>query len=61
MQKVVVYMSSGLYSVLKDYNYEMETEINDFIIDAIVEKLNNENEIFDADINENGFIIDDND
>ena len=54
-------MSSGLYSVLKDYNYEMETEINDFIIDAIVEKLNNENEIFDADINENGFIIDDND
>ena len=61
MKKLVVYMSDGLYSVLKDYNYEMETEINDFIIDAIVEKLNNENEIFDADINENGFIIDDND
>ena len=61
MRKLVVYMSDGLYSVLKDYNYEMETEINDFIIDAIVEKLNNENEIFDADINENGFIIDNND
>ena len=61
MRKLVVYMSDGLYSVLKDYNYELETEVNDFVIDAIVEKLNNENEIFDADINENGFIIDDND
>ena len=56
MKKLVVYMSDGLYSVLKDYNYEMETEINDFVIDAIVEKLNNENEIFDSDIDENGFI-----
>ena len=57
MKKLVVYMSDGLYSVLKDYNYEMETEINDFVIDAIVEKLNNDNKIFDADINENGFIF----
>ena len=58
MKKLVVYMSDGLYSVLKDYNYEMETEVNDFVIDAIVEKLNNDNEIFEADINKNGFVID---
>lgn len=54
-------LSEGLYNVLKDYIYETEfdetsySDIEEFIIQAIVEKFNNENEIFSGEIDENGF------
>lgn len=54
-------ISIGLYNALKDYIYETEhdeisyTDIDDFIIQAIVEKFNNENEIFNGEVDENGF------
>lgn len=62
--KTVVYglkITQKLLSVIKDYCYEMEYDlddktINDFIIDAIIEKFNSENTIFNADVDENGFI-----
>lgn len=53
-------ISEKLLGIIKDFVYEMEytniDNINDFIIEAIIEKYNNDNEVFDADINENGFI-----
>lgn len=54
-------ISSGLYDVLKTYIYETEhddisySDIDNFIIQAIVEKFNNENEIFSGEVDENGF------
>lgn len=53
--KYEIDISNGLYNALHDYTYEMETEINDFIIDAIIEKINNENEIFDSAVNTDGW------
>lgn len=55
-------ISEKLYNILKDYIYETEFEensyssIDDFIIKAIVEKFNNENEIFSSKVDENGFV-----
>lgn len=55
-------ISEKLYNILKDYIYETEFEensyfsIDDFIIEAIVEKFNNENEIFSSKVDENGFV-----
>lgn len=55
-------ISENLYNILKDYIYETEfdensySSVDDFIIAAIVEKLNNENEIFSRKIDENGFV-----
>ncbi len=53
-------ISENLYNVIKDYIYEMDGEIeehniDEFIINAIVEKFNNENTIFSGEINKNGF------
>ncbi len=53
-------ISENLYNVINDYLYEMEDEIkeqniDEFIINAIVEKFNNENTIFSGKIDENGF------
>lgn len=53
--KYEIDISDGLYNVLHDYTYEMEAEINDFIIDAIIEKINDENEIFDSAVNADGW------
>ena len=57
-------ISDALYGILKDYVYEMEydaegKDINDFIIEAIIEKFNDENEIFSGTVDENGWISDD--
>lgn len=52
-------ISSKLLSAVKDFTYEYETNINDFIIEAIIEKFNAENDIFNADIDKNGFISND--
>ena len=54
-------ISDKLYGIIKDYLYEMEYDhqgktINDFIIDAIVEKFNEENTIFDGDVDADGWI-----
>ncbi len=49
-------ISKELLEILKDYTMEMEIDLNEFILDAVVEKFNNENEIFDGDIDINGFI-----
>lgn len=49
-------ISKELLEILKDYTMEMEIDLNEFILDAVVEKFNNENEIFDGDIDTNGFI-----
>ncbi len=53
-------ISENLYNVINDYIYEMDTEIeeqtiDEFIINAIVEKFNNENTIFSGEIDKNGF------
>ena len=53
-------MSKNLYNVINDYLYEMEGEIkeqniDEFIINAIVEKFNNANTIFSGEIDKNGF------
>jgi hypothetical protein len=54
-------MAKNLYDVLTTYIHETEFDevsysgIDEFIISAIVEKFNNENEIFDGKIDENGF------
>lgn len=54
-------ISEGLYDVLKNYIYETEhdeisySSIDEFIIQAIVEKFNNENEIFSGEVDEDGF------
>lgn len=63
MKKYVTHelkMSEKLYNVINDYLYEMEGEIeehniDEFIINAIVEKFNNENTIFSGEVDENGF------
>ena len=53
-------ISEKLYNILKDYIYETEYDeksyfnIDDFIIEAIVEKFNNENKIFSGEIDEHG-------
>ena len=55
-------ISEKLYGILNDYIHETEfdeksySDIDEFIIEAIVEKFNNENEIFSSEIDENGFI-----
>lgn len=53
-------ISEELYNIIKDYIYEMEydhqgKDINDFIIEAIVEKFNNDNTIFSGEVNANGW------
>lgn len=53
-------ISEKLYGIINDYINEMEGEIkerniDEFIINAIVEKFNNENTIFNGEIDENGF------
>lgn len=59
-------ISIGLYNILKDYIYETEhdeisySDIDDFIIQAIVEKFNSENKIFSGEVDENGFTDDHN-
>lgn len=55
-------ISEKLYGILNDYIHETEfdeksyNDIDEFIIEAIVEKFNNENEIFSSKIDENGFV-----
>ena len=55
-------ISEKLYGILNDYIHETEfdeksySDIDEFIIEAIVEKFNNENEIFSSEIDENGFV-----
>lgn len=54
-------INPNLLEILKQYIYETEhdeisyDDVNDFIIEAIVEKFNAENEIYDGEIDENGF------
>ena len=54
-------MSKFLYDILNTYIYETEfdeisySDIDEFIISAIVEKFNNECEIF-SEIDEDGFV-----
>jgi hypothetical protein len=54
-------IAKELFAILETYIYETEfdeisySDVDDFIISAIVEKFNNENEIFDGEIDENGF------
>lgn len=63
--KIIIHelpISEELYNILKDYIYETKcdeksySDVDDFIIEAIVEKFNNENEIFSNDVDENGFV-----
>nr|DAV23445.1 MAG TPA: hypothetical protein [Bacteriophage sp.] len=55
-------ISEKLYGILNDYIHETEYDeksynnIDEFIIEAIVEKFNNENEIFSGEVDENGFV-----
>lgn len=58
--KIDLEISEGLYGALKDYLYEIEYDtsgknMNDFIIDAIVEKVNKENTMFEGEIDKNGW------
>ena len=53
--KYEIDISDGLYHALHDYTYEIEIEMNDFVIDAIIEKINNENEIFNSDVGVDGW------
>ena len=48
-------ISDGLYNATKDYTYETEVDMNDFIIEAIIEKINNENSIFHSDVDKDGW------
>lgn len=53
-------ISEKLYGIINDYIYEMDGEIeeqniDEFIINAIVEKFNNDNTIFSGEVDENGF------
>ena len=56
-------ISQKLYNILNDYINETKfdeksyNDVDEFIIEAIVEKFNNENEIFASEVDENGFII----
>ena len=55
-------ISEKLYGILNDYIHETEYDeksynnIDEFIIEALVEKFNNENEIFSGEVDENGFV-----
>lgn len=55
-------ISEKLYGILNDYIHETEYDeksynnIDEFIIEAIVEKFNNENEIFSGEVDKNGFV-----
>lgn len=53
--KYEIEISKGLYDILNDYTYEMETDTNTFVINAIIEKINRENEIFTGDVNADGW------
>lgn len=53
-------ISEELYNIVNDYIYEMEwdhqgKDINDFIIEAIVEKFNNDNTVFSGDVDKDGW------
>lgn len=54
-------ISAGLYDALKTYIYETEfdeisySDMDEFIIQAIVEKFNSENKVFSGKVDENGF------
>ena len=61
MSKIEIEINDKLVQIINDYLYEMEGEIeektiNDFVISAVVEKFNNDNTIFNGEIDENGFI-----
>ncbi|MFR3656665.1 MAG: hypothetical protein ACLTWK_00085 [Eisenbergiella sp.] len=44
--KVEIEMNESIYNLLNDYCYEMDKDINDFILSAISGKFNRENKIF---------------
>ena len=53
-------ISDELYSIINDFIYEMEydhqdKDINDFIIDAICEKFNRDNTVFNGSVDKNGW------
>lgn len=48
-------ISDGLYCALHDYCEETETDMNEFIIDAIIDKINEENTLFNSSVNEDGW------
>lgn len=56
-------ISQKLYGILNDYINETKfdeksyNDVDEFIIEAIVEKFNNENEIFASEVDENGFVV----
>lgn len=58
--EIKVNISEKLLEAVKAYIYEEEwdlyhKDINDFIVEAIVEKFNNDNNIFTGEVDENGF------
>ena len=60
MSKIEIEINEKLVQIVKDYLYEMEGEIkektfNDFVVSAVVEKFNNDNTIFNGEVDENGF------
>ena len=56
-----LHMPKELYNILNDYIYETEfdeisySDMDEFIIQAIVEKFNSENKVFSGKVDENGF------
>lgn len=53
-------ISNGLLDAVNAFMHENEwdldhKDLNDFIIEAIVEKFNDENDIFTGEVDENGF------
>lgn len=61
--KIEIDISEGLLNAVKDFIYEEEwdlqgKDLNDFIIESIVEKFNNDNTLFSGEVDENGFTDD---
>lgn len=60
MKNYKLQMSENLYNIINNFIYEMDGEIkeqniDEFIINAIVEKFNRENTICSGEIDKNGF------
>ncbi len=53
--EIKVNISDGLLKAINAYVYEEEEDINDFIVEAIIEKFNNDNNIFTGEVDKNGF------
>lgn len=54
MKTINIEVPEQMYNLIHDYCYEEDIEIKDFCFEALIEKFNAENTIFNCELDEKG-------